>query len=72
MADIPTMSLKAAPIQYSAFTPVQYTPQIADSTLLAKSMAAQEERKEKTNQYILTIDTTINEKKELVTQVEYV
>lgn len=71
MADIPTMSLKAAPIQYSAFTPVQYTPQIADSTLLAKSMAAQEERQEKANQYLLAIDTTLNEKRKLLNKADY-
>ena len=62
MADIPTMSLKVEPMKFATFTPVQYTPQTADSTLLAKSMAAQEERQEKANQYLLAIDTTLNEK----------
>ena len=71
MADIPTMSLKAAPIQYSAFTPVQYTPQIADSTLLAKSMAAQEARQKEANQYLLAIDTTLNEKRKLLNKADY-
>lgn len=71
MADIPTMSLKAAPIQYSAFTPVQYTPQIADSTLLAKSMAAQEERQEKANKYLLAIDATLAEKRKLLNKADY-
>lgn len=71
MADIPTMSLKAAPIQYSAFTPIQYTPQIADSTLLAKSMAAQEARQEKANQYLLAIDTTLAEKRKLLNKADY-
>lgn len=71
MADIPTMSLKAVPIQYSAFTPIQYTPQIADSTLLAKSMAAQEARQEKANQYLLAIDTTLAEKRKLLNKADY-
>lgn len=71
MADIPTMSLKAAPIQYSAFTPIQYTPQIADSTLLAKSMAAQEARQKEANQYLLAIDTTLNEKRKLLNKADY-
>lgn len=71
MADIPTMSLKAAPIQYSAFTPVQYTPQVADSTLLAKSMAAQEARQKEANQYLLAIDTTLNEKRKLLNKADY-
>ena len=71
MADIPTMSLKAAPIQYSAFTPIQYTPQISDSTLLAKSMAAQEARQEKANQYLLAIDTTLAEKRKLLNKADY-
>lgn len=71
MADIPSMSLKAAPIQYSAFTPVQYTPQIADSTLLAKSMAAQEARQKEANQYLLAIDTTLNEKRKLLNKADY-
>ena len=71
MADIQSMSLKAAPIQYSAFTPVQYTPQIADSTLLAKSMAAQEERQKEANQYLVAIDTTLNEKRKLLNKADY-
>lgn len=71
MADIPTMSLKAAPIQYSAFTPVQYIPQIADSTLLAKSMTAQEARQKEANQYLLAIDTTLNEKRKLLNKADY-
>ena len=71
MADIHTMSLKAAPIQYSAFTPIQYTPQIADSTLLAKSMAAQEERQEKANKYLLAIDATLAEKRKLLNKADY-
>lgn len=71
MADIPTMSLKAAPIQFSAFTPVQYTPQTADPTLLSRSMAAQEARQEKANQYLLAIDSTLAEKRKLLNKADY-
>ena len=71
MADIPTMSLKVEPMKFATFTPVQYTPQTADSTLLAKSMAAQEERQEKANQYLLAIDTTLNEKRKLLNKADY-
>ena len=71
MADIPSMSFKVEPMKFATFTPVQYTPQIADSTLLAKSMAAQEERQEKANQYLLAIDTTLNEKRKLLNKADY-
>ena len=71
MADIPTMSLKVEPMKFATFTPVQYTPQIADSTLLAKSMAAQEARQKEANQYLLAIDTTLNEKRKLLNKADY-
>lgn len=71
MADIPTMSLKAAPMQFAAFTPVQYTPQTADPTLLSRSMAAQEARQEKANQYLLAIDSTLAEKRKLLNKADY-
>lgn len=71
MANIPTMSLKAAPMQFATFTPVQYTPQTADPTLLAQSMAAQEARQKEANQYLLTIDTTLNEKRKLLNKADY-
>lgn len=71
MANIPTMSLKAAPMQFATFTPVQYTPQTADPTLLAQSMAAQEARQKEANQYLLAIDTTLNEKRKLLNKADY-
>lgn len=71
MANIPTMSLKAAPMQFATFTPVQYTPQTVDSTLLAQSMAAQEARQKEANQYLLAIDTTLNEKRKLLNKADY-
>ena len=71
MADIPTMSLKVVPMQFSTFTPVKYTPKTADPTLLAQSMAAQEARQKEANQYLLAIDTTLNEKRKLLNKADY-
>lgn len=71
MANIPTMSLKVAPMQFATFTPMQYTPQTADPTLLAKSMAAQEARQEKANQYLLAIDTTLADKRKSLNKADY-
>lgn len=71
MADIPTMSLKVAPMQFATFTPTQYTPQTADPTLLSRSMAAQETRQEKANQYLLAIDTTLAEKRKSLNKADY-
>ncbi|AXF52165.1 MAG: hypothetical protein [crAssphage sp. isolate ctcc615] len=61
MADIPTMSLKTAPIQYAAFTPTQYTAQTADPTLLARSLQLQEAREKEANQNMDIIDTALGE-----------
>lgn len=71
MADIPTMSLKVTPMQFATFTPTQYTPQTADPTLLSRSMAAQEARQEKANQYLLAIDTTLAEKRKSLNKADY-
>ena len=71
MADIPTMSLKVVPMQFSTFTPVKYTPKTADPTLLAQSMAAQEARQKEANQYLSAIDTTLNEKRKLLNKADY-
>ena len=65
------MSLKVAPMQFAAFTPMQYTPQTADPTLLSRSMAAQEARQEKANQYLLAIDTTLAEKRKSLNKADY-
>ena len=71
MADIPTMSLKVAPMQFAAFTPTQYTSQTADPTLLSKSMAVQEARQEKANQYMNVIDATLAENRKLLNKADY-
>lgn len=59
MADIPSMSLKVAPLQFATFTPTQYTSQASDSTLLAKSLLAQESREKEANQTMDAIDATL-------------
>lgn len=71
MPEIPTMSLKVAPMQLATFTPIQYTPQTSDPTLLSRSMAAQEARQEKANQYLLAIDNTLAEKRKLLNKADY-
>ena len=59
MADIPSMSLKVAPLQFATFTPTQYTSQAPDSTLLAKSLSMQESRGKESNQNMDAIDTAL-------------
>lgn len=61
MANITTMSLKAAPLQFATFTPTQYTPQVADSTLLAKSLTQQEVREKEARDNLSRIDGATNE-----------
>lgn len=57
MADIPSMRLNVAPLQFATFTPTQYTPQAPDPTLLAKSHLIQENREKEANQNTDAIDT---------------
>ena len=65
------MSLKTAPLKFASFTPVQYTPQTIDYTSFARSMAAQEAREEKANQYLTLIDNTLGEKRKLLNKEDY-
>ena len=65
------MSLKTAPLKFASFTPVQYTPQTVDYTAFARSMAAQEAREEKANQYLTLIDNTLGEKRKLLNKEDY-
>lgn len=65
------MSLKTAPLQFASFIPVQYTPQTVDYTAFARSMAAQEAREEKANQYLTLIDNTLEEKRKLLNKEDY-
>lgn len=65
------MSLKTAPLTYASFIPVQYTPQPTDYTNFARSMAAQEAREEKANQYLTFIDNTLGEKRKLLNKEDY-
>ena len=65
------ISLKTAPLKFASFTPVQYTPQTIDYTSFARSMAAQEAREEKANQYLTLIDNTLGEKRKLLNKEDY-
>lgn len=65
------MSLKTAPLKFASFTPVQYTPQTVDYTSFVRSMAAQEAREEKANQYLTLIDSTLEEKRKLLNKEDY-
>ena len=71
MPTIPTISLKTAPIEFAEFKPVQYTPQIADSTLLAKSLSMQEARSEKARTALGSTDTLLNGIKNAINPEEY-
>lgn len=60
MPDIPQMSLKVAPMQFATFTPTSYIPQVADATLLSKSLLMQEARQKESAQALDTIDTALS------------
>ena len=71
MPNIPTMSLKTAPIQFAEFKPAQYTPQIADNTLLAKSLSMQEARAKEARSSLGNIDTLLNGIRNAINPEEY-
>lgn len=71
MPTIPTMSLKTAPMQFAEFKPVQYTPQIADSTLLAKSLSMQEARAKEARSTLGNTDTLLNGIRNAINPEEY-
>lgn len=65
------MNLKTAPLTFASFIPVQYTTQPRDYTNFARSIAAQEAREEKANQYLTFIDNTLGEKRKLLNKEDY-
>lgn len=71
MANIPTISLKSVPLQYTAFTPTQFVSQTADPTLLSKSMKEQEQREEKANAYMAAINDTLEKKRLGLNKADY-
>ena len=71
MPNIPTMSLKTAPIQFAEFKPAQYTPQIADNTLLAKSLSMQEARAKEARSALGSTDTLLANIKNAINPEEY-
>lgn len=71
MPNMPIMSLKTAPIQFAEFKPVQYTPQVADSTLLAKSLSMQEARAKEARGALGNTDTLLNGIRNAINPAEY-
>lgn len=71
MPQIPTISLKAVPMQFAAFTPAQYTQEISDPEILRKSLIEQETRQEKANQYATAVDAILNEKQKFLNPADY-
>lgn len=71
MPNIPTMSLKTVPVKFAEFKPIQFTPQIDDGTLLAKSLAMQEARAEKARNALGNTDTLLNGIKNAINPEEY-
>ena len=71
MTNIPTISLKSVPLQYTAFTPVQFTSQTADPTLLSKSAKEQEQREDKANAYLAAINDTLEKKRLGLNKADY-
>ena len=71
MADIPSMSLKAVPMQFATFTPVQYTAQTSDPTLLAKSLQMQEAREKESKQNMDIIDTALANERDSLNVAEH-
>ena len=62
MANIPTISLKTVPLQYTAFTPEEFVPQTSDPTLLSQAAKDQEQREREANAYFAAINDTLEKK----------
>lgn len=63
MANIPTISLKSVPLQYTAFTPEEFVPQTSDPTLLTQAAKDQEQREKEANAYFAAINDTLEKKR---------
>lgn len=59
MPDIPQMSLKVGTLQFPTFTPAEYKPQVADATLLPRSLQIQEARDKEARQNVDVIDSSL-------------
>ena len=62
MANIPTISLKSVPLQYTAFTPEEFVAQTSDPTLLSQAAKDQEQREREANAYFAAINDTLEKK----------
>lgn len=71
MPQIPTISLKAVPMQFAAFTPTQYVQEMSDPEILRKSLIEQETRQEKANQYTNAVDAILNENRKSLNPADY-
>ena len=63
MANIPTISLKTVPLQYTAFTPEEFVAQTSDPTLLSQAAKDQEQREKEANAYFAAINDTLEKKR---------
>ena len=71
MANIPTISLKTAPLQYTAFTPEEFVAQTSDPTLLTQAAKDQEQREREANAYFAAINDTLEKKTSGLNTADY-
>ena len=71
MANIPTISLKTAPLQYTAFTPEEFVAQTSDPTLLSQAAKDQEQREREANAYFAAINDTLEKKTSGLNTADY-
>lgn len=71
MANIPTISLKTAPLQYTAFTSEEFVPQTSDPTLLSQAAKDQEQREREANAYFAAINDTLEKKRSGLNKADY-
>lgn len=57
--EIPQMSLKQATLNQGSFTPIVYTPQVEDMTILQKSLAQREARQESASEKQTAVDVAL-------------
>ena len=71
MANIPTISLKSVPLQYTAFTPEEFVAQTSDPTLLSQAAKDQEQREREANAYFAAINDTLEKKTSGLNTADY-
>ena len=68
--EIPQMSLKQATLAQGSFTPIVYTPQTEDFSLLQKSLAQMEARQEKASEQQTAVDLVLGETEDKLNAAE--